>query len=181
MHARVLAAVEPLRLLIVRILTTNAGADDAGGAFAKAIGTKIQARLGHCLACRDQGELRDAVEHDQTFGIEMRERIIAAHFGGDLHVEQIGRDIGDRADARAALAHRPPGRCRIMSERTDGAHAGDNYATHGYCTNGLYAVIQTCAAGAAAAFSASSLSTASTRPRTDSVSKFGSRSGRVIL
>ncbi len=72
------------------------------------VAAEIQSRLRDGLARRDERKLRDAIEQRQALVLEVRGRIEAAHFRGDLDVEQVGRDIGDRADARAALAHRRP-------------------------------------------------------------------------
>src|SRR6185437_5781433 len=111
--------------------------------------------------------------------IEVRGGIEIAHLRRDLDAHVLVFESGERRDRAAAFAHASPDRARIVAKRTNRAHAGDDDTT-------IHAKrIQTAGGvaggGGLAALSATSFSTVSTRPFTDSVSKLGSRSGIWIL
>ncbi len=177
MQARVVLAVEAPRRFVVGVLAADAGADHDGRVLAEAVAREVDAGLRDRLARRDERKLRDAVEQDQLLLVEVRQRIEIAHFGGDAEAQRFARQRGDRRDRGASFARlfqvagavRPSGVTApmpVMTTRCMSFCVRDRASAH---------------AGGVACCSATSFSTVSTRPLTDSVSKFGSRSGIVIL
>ena len=78
----------------------------------------------------DDGELREAVEQAFALGIEMIGRLEIEHLSRDARIQALGRDDGDRADARAGFDQGGPERATGAADRSDHSDSRDDDPIH---------------------------------------------------
>src|ERR1700733_3101477 len=115
--------------IVDRIQAAAAIPDDRRCAERELFGN-IQLRVLDGRACRNHGELREAIHHSQPFGIEVLRWIEVAHFCGDAYVQTFCRDAGDRADSGARFHQARPEFFARAADRRNNADAGHNDPVH---------------------------------------------------
>ncbi len=89
----------------------------------------VEARLGHRLVRRGEGELGEEVVPPRFLLVDVLQRVEALHLAGEPDRELRGVELGDRCRARRAGEQRGPGGLDVIPDRSHQPEAGDDDTT----------------------------------------------------